>query len=118
MTIGEAIVNQLQKTPQKIIQIMESTSETLTAQEFLDYSAALARNIVEMGIKPQDIVGLYVQHSLHLGTVMMASFLAGTPVHGIFHGVDKGNDSLQLKIVQIERYYLKVKIFLILQIPL
>ncbi|XP_058981381.1 uncharacterized protein LOC131803748 [Musca domestica] len=89
MTVGEAIVMQLRRTPQKVIQIIESTGETLTAQEFLNYSMALAKNILEMGVDAGDIVGVYAKHSLHLGTVMLAAFLCGTPVHGVFHGFEK-----------------------------
>ncbi|XP_005183354.2 uncharacterized protein LOC101887454 [Musca domestica] len=90
MTVGEAIVLQLRKTPQKVIQILESTGETLTAQEFLDHSMALAKRMLEMGISAGDIVGGYAKHSLHLGTVMLASFLCGTPVHGVFQSFEKG----------------------------
>ncbi|XP_061386672.1 gramicidin S synthase 2-like [Musca vetustissima] len=89
MTVGEVIVMQLRRTPNKIIQILESTGESLTAHEYLNYSMALARNLLDLGIKPGDIVGLYAKHSLHLATVMLASFLCGTPVHGVFHGFEK-----------------------------
>lgn len=92
MTVGEAIVLQLRKTPQKVIQILESTGETLTAQEFLDHSMALAKRMLEMGISAGDIVGGYAKHSLHLGTVMLASFLCGTPVHGVFQSFEKGKE--------------------------
>ncbi|XP_058976614.1 uncharacterized protein LOC131801702 [Musca domestica] len=89
MTVGEAIVLQLRKTPQRVIQILESTGESLTAQEFLDHSMALAKNMLEMGIVAGDIVGGYAKMSLHLGTVMLASFLCGTPVHGVFQSFEK-----------------------------
>uniref|UniRef100_A0A1I8NYI0 AMP-dependent synthetase/ligase domain-containing protein n=1 Tax=Stomoxys calcitrans TaxID=35570 RepID=A0A1I8NYI0_STOCA len=88
MTLGKAIVMQLQKTPQKIIQIWDLTGETLTSQQFLDYSTALAKNMLKMGVTCPDVVGLYAQHSLHVGTMMMASFLCGTPVSGVFHGFE------------------------------
>ncbi|XP_059225812.1 uncharacterized protein LOC106080676 [Stomoxys calcitrans] len=99
VTLAKAIVMQLEKTPQKVIQIIDSTGETLTAQQFLDYSTALAKNMLKMGLKCQDVVGLYAQHSLHVATVMMASFLCGTPVSGAFYGFDiafKAIDHLQL----------------------
>ncbi|XP_075166533.1 uncharacterized protein LOC142238709 [Haematobia irritans] len=90
MTLGTAIVNQLQKTPQKVIQIMDSNGSEMTAQEFLDNSKALARNILrELEMKCHDVIGLYVQHSEHVATVMMASFLCGTPVSSAFYGFGK-----------------------------
>ncbi|XP_075168491.1 uncharacterized protein LOC142240673 [Haematobia irritans] len=89
LTVGEAIVNQLLKTPRKVIQIVDSTGETLTAMEFLNHSLALADNILKSGIKCSDVVGLYARHSLHLATVMMASCLCGTPVSALFPGFDK-----------------------------
>ncbi|XP_005183355.1 uncharacterized protein LOC101887630 [Musca domestica] len=89
MTVGEAIVLQLRKTPQKIIQILESTGESLTAQDYLDHSMSLARNILDMGVQAGDIVGIYAKHSLHLATVILASFLCGTPIHGVYDKFEK-----------------------------
>lgn len=89
MTVGEAIVLQLQKRPEKIIQIVDSTGETQTSQEFLENSLTLAGNILKMGLKPKDIVGLYARNSQHTATVMMASFLCGTPVNALYPDFDK-----------------------------
>ncbi|XP_061400529.1 uncharacterized protein LOC133336259 [Musca vetustissima] len=89
MTVGEAIVLQLRKTPKKVIQILESTGESLTAEDFLDHSMSLAKTLLDMGLTAGDIVGGYAKHSLHLGTIMLASFLCGIPVHGVFQSFEK-----------------------------
>ncbi|XP_075166531.1 uncharacterized protein LOC142238708 [Haematobia irritans] len=89
MTLGEAIVRQLLKTPRKTIQIMGTSGESLTVEEFLEHSMILAHNLLEAGLKCNDIVGLYAQHSVHVATVMMASFLCGTPVNALFPGFDQ-----------------------------
>lgn len=98
MTVGEAIVLQLRKTPKKVIQILESTGESLTAQDYLDHSMSLARNILDMGVQSGDIVGIYAKHSLHLATVILASFLCGTPIHGVYDKFEKGNENANKKI--------------------
>uniref|UniRef100_A0A1I8PPG4 AMP-dependent synthetase/ligase domain-containing protein n=1 Tax=Stomoxys calcitrans TaxID=35570 RepID=A0A1I8PPG4_STOCA len=89
MTLGEAIVRRLITTPGKVIQIMGTTGESLTALEFLKCSMNVAHNILKMGLNCRDIVGLYAQHSVHEATVMMAAFLCGTPVHALFPGFDQ-----------------------------
>uniref|UniRef100_A0A1I8QCK5 AMP-dependent synthetase/ligase domain-containing protein n=1 Tax=Stomoxys calcitrans TaxID=35570 RepID=A0A1I8QCK5_STOCA len=89
MTVGEAIVIQLLKTPNKVIQIVDSTGETLTAQEFVEHSMTLAKSMLELGIKCKNVVGYYARHSIHLATVILASCLCGTPVSGLYAEFDK-----------------------------
>lgn len=91
LTLGEIAFAQLRRSPRKIIQIMDSTGETLTAQELMDYSLNLARNLMALHLKPKDVVGLYAQNTTHVATVMLASFLCGTPVNALFPGFDLGN---------------------------
>lgn len=89
ITVVEAIVLQLQRRPEKIIQIEDSTGETQTSQEFLENSLTLAGNILKMGLEPKDIVDMYARNSLHTATVMMASFLCGTRVNALYPDLDK-----------------------------
>lgn len=90
LTLGEAAIIQLSKNSQKIIQIMDSTGETLTGQELMDFSITLARNLINLNMKPKDVIGLYAQNTTHVATVMLASFLCGTPVNALFPGFDTG----------------------------
>lgn len=99
MTVGEAVLRELRKNPQKIIQISDSTGEQLTAQEFVDFSKILAQNLIKMDIGPKDIIGLYAQNSTHVATVMMAAFLIGAPVNALYPEFDKGKRGLNRLIL-------------------
>lgn len=92
MTLGEVAFLELSKNPKKVIQINDSTGEQLTSEEFLDHSTTLARNFIKIGLKPGDVVGLYAQNSTHIATVVMASYLCGTPVNALYPGFDKGEE--------------------------
>ncbi|KNC21035.1 hypothetical protein FF38_02010 [Lucilia cuprina] len=94
LAVGEVAIEQLRQNPHKIIQIMDSTGETLTAQELVDYSLNLSRNLLSLGLKPKDVIGLYAQNSTHVATVMLASFLCGTPVNALFPAFDVENVAL------------------------
>ncbi|XP_065368180.1 uncharacterized protein LOC135960740 [Calliphora vicina] len=94
LTVGEVALEQLRQNPQKIIQIMDSTGETLTAKQLMDYALTLARNLMSLNVKPKDVIGLYAQNTTHVSTVMLASFLCGTPVNALFPGFDLENVSL------------------------
>ena len=90
ITLGEVAWLELSKNPQKVIQIHDVTKEQVTAQEFKDYIWALSKNLLKMGLKVGDVIGLNSHNSTHVATVMVASFLCGTPVSALFPGFDKG----------------------------
>ena len=91
MTLGEVAFVEFSKNPQKIIQINDSTNENLTAAEFLDHVTALSKNFLKLGLKAGDVVGLYSHNFTHTATVMVASYLCGTPVNALYPGFDKGD---------------------------
>lgn len=90
ITLGEVAWLELSKNPQKVIQIHDATKEQLTAQEFKDHIWALSKNFLKLGLKVGDVIGLNAHNSTHAATVMVASFLCGTPVSALFPGFDKG----------------------------
>lgn len=98
LTLGEAALEQLQKTPHKVIQLMDTTGETLTANELIDNSIVLVKNLLALVLKPKDIIGLYAENTTHVATVMLASFLCGTPVNALYPGFDKGEYKTTLSL--------------------
>ncbi|KAM7341861.1 uncharacterized protein ACRADG_009494 [Cochliomyia hominivorax] len=98
ITLGEVTFLEYTKNPKKIIQINDATNEKMTAEEFLDHATALAKNFLKMGLKPGDVVGLYSHNFTHTATVMLASYLCGTPVNALYPGFDKDNVELIYKV--------------------
>lgn len=90
LTVGEIALMQLRLNPKKIIQIMDSTGETLTAEQLSTYALNLSRNLLKLNLRPKDVIGLYAKNTTHVATVMLASFLCGTPVNALFPAFDLG----------------------------
>ncbi|XP_013097609.2 uncharacterized protein LOC106080690 [Stomoxys calcitrans] len=94
ITLGEVICDALAKNPQKIIQIDDATGEKLRCNQLLHYAKALARNLLNLGLKPNDVISLYANNWTHVATLMLACLLCGTPVNSLFPGFDR--DTLAL----------------------
>ncbi|XP_075166530.1 putative 4-coumarate--CoA ligase 3 [Haematobia irritans] len=88
-TLGEVIYDALKRNPKKVIQIHDVTGEKLTCEELLTSAEALSRNLLKLGLKVGDVIGLYAHNWTHVTTVMLASFLCGTPVNALYPGFDK-----------------------------
>ncbi|XP_065369147.1 uncharacterized protein LOC135961568 [Calliphora vicina] len=117
MTLGEATFREFSKNPQKIIQINDATNEQMTAQEFLDHVTCLSKNLLKMGIRTGDVVGMYANNATHTATVMVAAYLCGAPVNALYPGFDKDNvqliyDVTKPKIIfcDVENYEITVKV--------
>ncbi|KAM7342454.1 luciferin 4-monooxygenase-like [Cochliomyia hominivorax] len=117
ITLGEVTFLEYSKNLQKIIQINDSTNEKMTAEEFLDHVTALAKHLLKMGLKPGDVVGLYSHNCTHTATVMVASYLCGTPVNALYPEFDKDNVELIYKVTtpkiifcDVENYEIILKV--------
>lgn len=93
MTLGEATFLEYFKHPQKVIQINDTTNEKMTAQEFLNHVTALSKNLLKLGLKAGDVVGMFANNCTHTATVFVSSYLCGTPVNALYPGFDKGKGS-------------------------
>ncbi|XP_005183357.1 uncharacterized protein LOC101887963 [Musca domestica] len=100
ITLGEVIYATLSKHPQKIIQIHDVSGVKLTCAELLHKAKALARNLLKLDLKVGDVIVLYASNWTHSTTLMLASFLCGTPVNALCPAFDKENVALIYKITR------------------
>ncbi|XP_013097606.2 uncharacterized protein LOC106080688 [Stomoxys calcitrans] len=100
VTLGEVIYEVLKKNPQKIIHIQDVTGERLTCEQLLNYAEALSRSLLKLGLKSGDVIGLYANNWTHVTTLMLASFLCGTPVNALYPGFDKESVALIYKLTR------------------
>ncbi|XP_037810846.1 luciferin 4-monooxygenase-like [Lucilia sericata] len=117
ITLGEVIFLELSKHPQKLIQINDSTNEEMKAEEFLDHVMALSKNLLKLGLKVGDVVGMYANNATHTATVMVAAYLCGTPVNALYPGFDKDSAELIYKVTRpkiifcdVENYEIAAKV--------
>lgn len=90
LTLGEVIFEVLSKNPQKTIQIHDVTKKKFTCEELLKNSEILSKNLLKFGLQAGDVIGLYASNWSHVTTLMLSSFLCGTPVNALYPGFDKG----------------------------
>lgn len=90
ITLGEVIYEVLSQYPEKIIQIHDVSGEKFTAKELLHNAESLSKNLLRLGLNVGDTIGLYASNWTHVTTIMLASFLCGTPVNALYPGFDKG----------------------------
>lgn len=90
ITLGEVIYDVLSKCPEKIMQIHDVSGEKLTASQLLHNAEVLCKNLIGLGLKVGDTIGLYASNWTHVTTLMLASFFCGTPVNALYAGFDKG----------------------------
>ncbi|XP_061386668.1 luciferin 4-monooxygenase-like [Musca vetustissima] len=100
ITLGEVIFDVLSKWPEKTIQIHDVSGEKLTGQQLLDHSRILSKNLMKLGLRKGDVIGLVASNWTHVTTLMLSSFLCGTPVNALYPGFDKDNVSMVYKVTQ------------------
>ncbi|XP_061386669.1 uncharacterized protein LOC133321600 [Musca vetustissima] len=115
ITLGEVIFEALAKHPQKIIQIHDVSGVKLTCAELLHHAKVLARNLLKLDLKVGDVIGLYASNWTHTTTLMLASFLCGTPVNALYPAFDKENVALIYKITRPKLIFCDVENYQIAQ---
>ncbi|XP_073848619.1 uncharacterized protein [Musca autumnalis] len=115
ITLGEVIYAALSKHPQKIIQIHDVSGVKVTCAELLHNAKVLARNLLKLDLKLGDVIGLYASNWSHTTTLMLASFLCGTPVNALYPGFDKENVALLYKITRPKLIFCDVENYQIAQ---
>ncbi|XP_073848618.1 uncharacterized protein [Musca autumnalis] len=100
ITLGEVIFEVLQKQPLKFIQIHDVNGGKMTSGELLTNSKILCKHLWNLGLRKGDVIGLFANNWTHVTTLMLASFLAGTPVNALYPGFDKESVSLIYKVTR------------------
>ncbi|XP_005183356.1 2-succinylbenzoate--CoA ligase-like [Musca domestica] len=109
ITLGEVIYDVLSKQPQKVIQIHDISGEKLTSGELLKCAEALTKHLWSFGLRPGDIIGLFANNWTQVTTLMVSSFLAGTPVNALYPGFDKDSVSLIYKVTRPKIIFCEVE---------
>lgn len=91
--LGEVILKTCSETPDRIIQIHHEKDERLTCRKLKESSINIAENLLALGIKADDIIGVICQNSNFLTSFLTGSILIGAIVHPLDHSLSVDNIS-------------------------
>lgn len=76
--LGPAVLKHLRKRdPNRVSEFHYDTSESVTFQEILERTLTIAKNLQDLGIGKDDIIGLYSGHNTYTSSIAFGSFLNG-----------------------------------------
>lgn len=90
VTLGEAAHFILGLNPEKVVQVMDTTGEELTAAQLLRSSKVMATSLIRLGLKPGDIVSISANNTPYISAIMLGALLCGTPTNALYPDFDKG----------------------------
>jgi 4-coumarate--CoA ligase len=80
VTVGQVIANNLQREPERVVQVSYDDGVELTAAEMLKLASRIAKNLVKEGFKLGDVVGIVVKNTTYVAPVFLACLLVGCPI--------------------------------------
>ncbi|XP_053681650.1 probable 4-coumarate--CoA ligase 1 [Sabethes cyaneus] len=81
-SLGQVIVNVLERTPEKVFQICADTERVMTCGELRTQMIRVALNLNKRyGVSRQDMLCMVVNNSACVTPVLLGCFLLGAPVH-------------------------------------
>lgn len=91
--LGEVILNSCNETPNRVIQIHHEEESSLRCHELKVSSIKIAQNLIAIGIKPDDVIGLICRNSNFVTCFLTGSILMGGIVHPLDHSLSADNMS-------------------------
>lgn len=92
-TIGQVIMNYLQREPTKIVQSCYDTGVDLSAGEMAKLASRIAKNLLKEGFKLGDVVGLVAKNTTYVAPLVLACLLTGCPISTLDPTFDVGEVS-------------------------
>ncbi|KAG4077937.1 hypothetical protein HA402_013437 [Bradysia odoriphaga] len=81
--IGEKIIENLKKSPDKLLQIFHDDEQRLYTGNFVTSIVRVAQNLINIGIKPNDVAGVVCMNSNATTIFINACILIGVPPNPI-----------------------------------
>lgn len=79
--LGEKIIECLKTYPKRLLQISHDEQKYLYADEFLNSIIRVGQNLMKLGIKSKDVVGVVCSNSNATSIIINACILIGAPVN-------------------------------------
>lgn len=79
--MGEEILKKLKETPDRVVQINHDNGCETTCEELRISSVRIAQNLIKLGIKADDVVGVICKNSNEVTFLLNACILIGAPIN-------------------------------------
>ncbi|XP_030388395.1 luciferin 4-monooxygenase [Scaptodrosophila lebanonensis] len=89
MTLGEVALLMFKLHADKVLQVDDSTGETLTGAQLFEQSRRLAHAFERLNLHRGDVVGISAKNTTYLTEVVVAALLSGTPINPLHPGFDE-----------------------------
>lgn len=77
--LGTAILKKLEESdPNRIAEFHHDTNESVTIQEIHERTITVARNLLNLGIGKNDIIGLFSRQNSYTSSIAFGSYLNGS----------------------------------------
>jgi 4-coumarate--CoA ligase len=79
--LGEEIIKRLKETPNHITQIFHEENSKMTFDDLRISSVRIAQNLIKLGLKPDEVVGVICNNSNEVTFLLTACILVGAPIN-------------------------------------
>lgn len=93
--LGEKILEHLDKTPERVLQISHDENSSLTCKELKISSIRVAQNLQKLGIEADDVIGMICENSNCAASLIIGCLLFGAPMNPLDNSFKK-NEIKQL----------------------
>ncbi|KAG5680307.1 hypothetical protein PVAND_009822 [Polypedilum vanderplanki] len=87
--LGEKLLEALDSTPDRVLQISHEEEKDLTCEEVKITSIRVAQNLKRLGIKADDVVGFICRNSSTIISLIYGCVLIGAPINPLHVSFDK-----------------------------
>lgn len=84
---GEEILKMLNESPDEILEITHEENYSMTRKEARELSINVARNLMRLNVKPDDVVGFICRNSKYLSVLMYGCIIIGAPINPLDESV-------------------------------
>lgn len=90
---GEELLKMLNESPDSILEISHEENYSMTRKEARELTINIARNLMKLNIKSNDVIGMICRNSKYLPVLMYGCIIVGAPINPL----DKSYDSRDIK---------------------
>lgn len=85
---GEELLEALNESPDAILEISHDENYSMTRKEARQLTVNVARNLVKLNVKPNDVVGVICRNSKYLPVILYGCIVVGAPINPLDNSFD------------------------------
>lgn len=85
---GEELLSALNESPDSILTISHEENYSMTRREALQLTINVARNLMNLNVKPSDVIGVICRNSKYLPVILYGCIVVGAPINPLDNSFD------------------------------